>query len=110
MKHLLIIVLLLSAIFSANAQSYIYKGRQDTVPCTMIVTSLFATDGFKVVKDADSVYGGYLVANIYQIRGYMITPEHPSDPFYLDENKKRISLLHVWLSYPYNFHAPSNKQ
>lgn len=107
MKQTLIISLLLSVIFNAKGQSYIYKGRQDTIPVTMLASSLFATDYIKKIGDSSTGVTRYPVANVYQIRGYMVSPEHPSDPYFLDENKKRIVLLHIWMSVPYNYHVPA---
>lgn len=106
MKKVIISLIIILCISQVDAQSYIFKGRQDTVSCTMLVSSLFASDGIK--KIGDSTF--YDFANVFTIKGFMVTPEHPSDPFYLDEDKKRIILLHVWLSIPYNYHVPSKEK
>lgn len=91
-----------------STSAYIYAGRQDTVPCTMLVSSLFMWNGTIKIGDSSTGFTYYNYANVFQIRGYMVTPEHPSDPFFLDENKKRIELLHIWSWYPYNYHVPNS--
>lgn len=110
MRHLIAAVIILLS-FSATAQSYmpnpasyIYKGRQDTIAVTMLISEKFGTDNQIRIDDTTVFY----VQTTYQVRGFMVVPEHDAAFFLFEDKHARVQTYFiVWSYFPYNYHFPN---
>jgi hypothetical protein len=86
-----------------KSSTYIFSGREDTIPVTMLISEKFGTDDKITIDDTTIFY----VQSAYQTRGFMVIPEH-APGFFLFENKHtRVETYFiVWDYIPYNYHFP----